>query len=386
MAESWKFVVEAGPHDRTLCPVSVKLPHAQAAGLMVELTEAKTRKKIPCQVLEEGEDALLIWMAHGLKAGRKQTVIGRLIAPVVRKPMIELRDYPNRGKVDVLDAGEVFTAYHYGRQWVRPFLHPLIGPSGVSVTRHWPIKKNVKGEHRDHPHHKSVWVAYGECGKVDNWSEEAGHGWQRHQRFLALDSGAVMGRLTALNYWCYPDERKQFEEVRELRFYRVGAGTRLLDIRVTFRMTEGPVTFRDTKEGGLISVRVASAMEVANGGRIENGFGGINEEETWGKPAPWCDYSGKVNGRPAGIALCDHPANPRYPTGWHVRDYGLMTANCFAWKYYRPEAVAPGDMEFNEGQETTWRYRLCVHRGNAQSAHVAQRFIDFAMPPKVRME
>lgn len=281
--------------------------------------------------------------------------------------------------------GELFTAYHYGSRWARPFFYPVRGPGGVCVTRHWPIKQRVKGEHRDHPHHKSLWVAYGECGAVDNWSEEPGHGWQRHQGFLALDSGPVAGRVTALNHWCYPDGRKQFEEVRTVCVYHLGAPERLLDVRVTFRMTEGPVTFHDTKEGGLVSVRVASAMDVRNGGRIENAFGGVNEAETWGQPAPWCDYSGKVEGRRLGLAICDHPANPRYPTGWHVRNYGLMTANCFAWKHYRPEANTSGDMTFGAGQETTWRYRLYLHRGDAQAGQVAQRFLDFAMPPGISL-
>ena len=150
-----------------------------------------------------------------------------------------------------------------------------------------------------------------------------------------------------------------------------------------FRMTESPVVFRDTKEGGLVSVRVASSMDVRNGGRIENAYGGINEHETWGQPAPWCDYSGPVGVETAGIAVFDHKDNPRYPTGWHVRDYGLMTANCFAWKYYRPDAKVKGDMAFKKGQKTSWRYRLYIHKGNARQGKVAQRFHDFIAPPRV---
>jgi hypothetical protein len=53
--------------------------------------------------------------------------------------------------------------------------------------------------------------------------------------------------------------------------------------------------FGDTKEAGLISVRVASSMEgKREQGLIENAFGGRREPETWGKPSPWCHYSGPV--------------------------------------------------------------------------------------------
>ena len=30
-----------------------------------------------------------------------------------------------------------------------------------------------------------------------------------------------------------------------------------------------------------------------------------------------------------GIAILNHPASFRYPTYWHVRDYGLFAANPF---------------------------------------------------------
>jgi hypothetical protein len=34
------------------------------------------------------------------------------------------------------------------------------------------------------------------------------------------------------------------------------------------------------------------------------------------QPARWAALAGKIDGRPAGFALFDHPANPRYPTPW----------------------------------------------------------------------
>jgi hypothetical protein len=247
------------------------------------------------------------------------------------------------------------------------------------------VNGKVKGEHKDHKHHKSIWVAYGECDDVDNWSEEPGHGWQRHQGFDELVSGPVFGQITARNDWCARDGKKQFEEVRKMRFFALPEGDRLFEMEVNFAMTEKAVTFHDTKEGGLVSVRVASSMDVRNGGRIENGYGGINEGETWGKKAPWCDYSGKVDGRRVGIAVMDHEDNPRYPTQWHVRDYGLMTANCFAWKYYRPEAGVVGDMAFDKGAATTWRYRIYIHRGNTATGNVARQFFNFIAPPAVAL-
>jgi len=377
--------VESGEHDRIQCPVSVELPvdYADCAG--VELRDAKTKQVVPCQLVPSRGGTRLSWLVNGLKAGQAQALTVRPAEAPSPGRGVVIEEDRGEHKVDVLIDGTQFTSYHYGREWVRPFLYPVIGPQGAQVTRNWPITEGVAGEHKDHKHHKSIWVAYGECGrgKVDNWAEEEGHGWQRHERFLRQVSGPVFGDLVAKNAWCTPAERKQFEEVRAMRFYALPRGERLMDVTVTFRMTEGPITFYDTKEGGLISVRVASSMDVRNGGRIENGYGGVGEAETWGKHAPWCDYSGLVDGKHVGIAIMDHETNPRYPTGWHVRGYGLMTANCFASRHYRPEAKVKGDMAFKKGQRTTWRYRLLIHKGDAKQGKVRDHFLNFVAPPAV---
>ena len=292
-------------------------------------------------------------------------------------------DAPRDGRLDVVLSGKRFTSYHYGAKWVRPFLHPIAGPYGTRVTRNWPMDRSVPGETHDHHHHKSLWVAHGKCDDVNNWNEEAGHGYQRHRSFLSVVSGPVYGEFKAKLDWCDAKDRKRFEETRHMRFYAVSGGEGLFDVCVSFHMTDKQVVFRDTKEGGLLSVRVASAMDVTRGGRIENAYGGVNENETWGKNAPWCDYSGMVDGRHVGIAVLDHETNPRYPTGWHVRNYGLMTANCFAWSHYRPEAKVKGDMAFPKNSTTSWRYRIYVHKGDAAKGKVRNRFIDYIAPPSV---
>ena len=60
---------------------------------------------------------------------------------------------------------------------------------------------------------------------------------------------------------------------------------RIVDVTAGFDARYGEVHFGDTKEAGLISVRVASPMEGKRGqGLIENAFGGHGEAETWGRP------------------------------------------------------------------------------------------------------
>ena len=116
--------------------------------------------------------------------------------------------------------------------------------------------------------------------------------------------------------------------------YAPAPDARILDIAVTFHATEGPVRFGDTKEGAMLSVRVASSMDADADGTIENAYGGRGETECFGKRAQWMDYAGPVDGNTVGVAVFDHPSSFRYPTYWHMRNYGLMHANPFAWREF----------------------------------------------------
>lgn len=69
--------------------------------------------------------------------------------------------------------GQLFTEYYF-KDVPRPYFYPVIGPTGKSVTRHWPMK-DVENEEQDHIHHRSLWYAHGDVNGHDFWSEESGH-------------------------------------------------------------------------------------------------------------------------------------------------------------------------------------------------------------------
>jgi hypothetical protein len=144
------------------------------------------------------------------------------------------------------------------------------------------------------------------------------------------------------------------------------------------------VTLGDTKEG-MFALRPASTMEVARGlgGRIENSRGGVNEKETWGKRAEWCDYSGPVGDAKVGLAILDHPANFRHPTYWMVRDYGLFACNPFGVRAYTGDPTQDGSYAIPAGGELTFRYRVLVHEGDAAQAGLADLWAAYATPATV---
>jgi hypothetical protein len=105
---------------------------------------------------------------------------------------------------------------------------------------------------------------------------------------------------------------------------------------------------------------------------------GPTDDKTWGKHGEWCDYYGPVQGKTVGIAIFDNPRNPRHPTTWHVRDYGLFAANPFGLHDFEKKPKDAGDLTIEPGKTVTFRYRVYLHEGDTKTAGVAERYKDYA--------
>ena len=95
----------------------------------------------------------------------------------------------------------------------------------------------------------------------------------------------------------------------------------------------------------------------------------------WGKRAKWISYSGKVKDKLLGIAMFDHPKNPRHPTNWHARSYGLCSANIFGKRHFErlPDKSA-GNYILKKGQSLTFRYRLYWHAGKGEAKKIEAQY------------
>jgi hypothetical protein len=361
-------------------PIRITLPAAAAsAGGALVLVDTASGQRIPAQRDGAGSVVAVVGPLQGERRFRLES--GEVDGHDVK---VE-RAGPHRTEIRI--GGELFTAYEHDPAIARPFFYPLIGPTGQTVTRHYPMKQDVPDETKDHKHHRSMWSAYGELNGADNWSEEKNHGRQVPQGEPERTSGPAFGRLIARNRWVTSDGKPQLDEQRTLTVYNVGPERRLFDYEITFTATGGDVLFGDTKEGGILSFRVASSMDAKAKGRIENSAGGVGEKECWGKPASWCDYSGPVAGQTVGIAVMDHPGNFRSPVRWHVRDYGLMTTNCFGDSTFAGEEKGHrGEYTLRNGQSLTFRYRVLLHRGAAGEGGVASAYAGYTQPPTIRVE
>lgn len=310
-------------------------------------------------------------------------VLGLLAAGLQSCASLE-KDRPKEGGVNISDrdgklmieiGGHPFAEYHY-QNVPKPFLYPVLGPGGAPLTRDWPMK-DVPSEDHDHPHHRSLWYAHGDINGQDFWSESDKAGKTVQEKLELIKSGPEMGMFRTLNKLVARDGKVICTDERTFRFYN-RTDQRLFDFEITVRASEGPVTFGDTKEGTM-AVRVAESMRLkqpkgkAGQGHIVNSEG-LRDDDTWGKRAAWCDYYGPVHDQILGIAIFDHPGNPRYPTWWHVRDYGLFAANPFGLHDFEKKPAGTGSLSIPNGGSITFRYRFYLHKGNDKDADVAGQY------------
>ena len=298
------------------------------------------------------------------------------------------------GRIDFRFLDQLATRYFVEPTQIKPYFWPLVTPSGVIVTRAWPMEKALPGGTTDHVHQKSAWFSYGDVipeglevapklpgiQGVDFWTEVPMHG-----RIVCVESSpAQNGSIVTRNEWRMPDGRIALIEKRTIAMYAMGPG-RLLIVTCDLCPQIAPITFGDTKEGA-IGVRVHDQLRTDFGkgkpvppaNKITNANGKQGEAECWGRKSDWCDYSGEIDGKSAGIAVFDDPRNsPR--ACWHVRSYGLMAGNPFGRdKSKFPDVAGRTDLvKLAKGEHLTLRYGIYTHDGNVQSGKVAEAFAQF---------
>ena len=375
------FTVNAGFHNRDGCPVSVNVNHPGVSQLhdhAVTLTDTASGAVISAQCYaDEGGATTLTWILDGLAAGESRTYT-LSEGSVAGETGVQLKEEAETITVTLNDRH--FTTFRYAKAQFRPYFFPVLGPNGREVTR-----GETSDISKDHVHHRSLYVAYGEVNDVDLWGEGSNSGRVVPQGFTQKQGGAVVGRLYTQNSWQTQAGEALMADVQNFRIYNLPEDAALLDLDLSFIASVGDVHFGDTKEGGIISIRVHPSMNASDGGKMENAFGGINEAETWGKRANWCDYSGVVDGTPVGIAVFDHIVNPRYPTYWHVRNYGLMGSNIFGGSSFERDPSKDGSYTLKQGEEMHFRFRVLIHAGDANVGKVAQKYHDFINPPVVEV-
>ncbi|MHC4601769.1 MAG: DUF6807 family protein, partial [Planctomycetota bacterium] len=303
------------------------------------LLEARTNPKDRVRALFEQR---LVW----------QEMVAKAQAARIKRRGVKIHQGEKKLKVEI--NGTLFTEYNF-KDGPFPYFYPVIGPTGEPVIRHWPMKEG-ENEAKDHKHHRSLWYTHGEVNGYDFWQGRNDR--IVHDKFIRVSSGRKVGIIHSKNKWVAANGKVVCTDTRKHRFYSRADG-QMMDFEITIHASEGKVVMGDTKEGSM-AIRLAPTMRLrgeVGKGHIVNSEG-VRDKATWGKRAAWCDYYGPVKGETVGVAIFDHPKNPKHPTWWHVRDYGLFTANPFGVHNFESKPKGTGDITIPSGQSLTFRYRF----------------------------
>jgi len=287
--------------------------------------------------------------------------------------------------------GELVTNYIVN-QANKPYMWPFIGPTGKPMTRAYPMER-VDGEQFDHPHHRSIWFGHQNVGGFDTWLElrtgteknlddkklaefKKKMGRTIHREFSRLDASDKRALIKTKNDYVGSNGEKLMSDERTI-IIRKNRNQVVLDFDITLIAEYGDIEIGDIKDAG-VNVRIPSVMALkeGKGGRIINSEG-IRDGDTWSKRAAWVDYHGPLEGEHVGIAFFNHPSSFRHPTPWHVRDYGLFTANAFGFNSL-DKSREDKSFTLTDGTRLLLKHRIIFHKGDTEKAKIAEAYEKYA--------
>ena len=270
------------------------------------------------------------------------------------KRQLPIRTQKTEGGIEVYVGDELFSGTRvteYG-----PVIFPICAPGGAQVVRGYPFEENP-GESKDHPHHRSCWLAHGDVNGHDFWHDP------NAKVVLVSEKAAQESETAAVIQWDAEwrvGDEVLVEEKRVMRFTATPSSRRIEFMIELVPAGGKTVTFGDTKEGSF-ALRLAPSLKVDGGalarGRLENADG-LMGRSVWGQPADWVMAEGPLDGRLVRVTMRDHPENVRYPTWWHARTYGLLAANPFGRQAFQGAHAPSGAIELSE--ETPLRLRYVI--------------------------
>ncbi|MDE0959204.1 MAG: PmoA family protein [Planctomycetota bacterium] len=259
----------------------------------------------------------------------------------------------------------------------RPCLFPIHSPAGSMVLRRHPIEAAGSGEQQDHPHHAGSWIAHGSIDGHDFWHGEETQQIPRDWSSFLLDDGKILLASGKLD-WMAGDQ-KVLEEIRTYDF-RVEDRLHRIEIWSLWKPGgEESVRIGDTKEG-TFALRLTPTLRIDGPVAAGHGFNsnGQTGSQIWGKRARWVAYSGPVDGQQVTVAFLDHEDNPRHPTWWHARTYGLFAANPFGQHDFEKKPAGAGDLLIGPGEDLFFRHQLLIFDGSVSAERIEQEWIRFS--------
>jgi hypothetical protein len=317
-----------------------------------------------------------------LRAGGRSraAALGLLVGGVVllgvhaSKPRVALARDDGSGRLTVIVDGRDALVFRYGPDLDLVHYWPMRSPSGRNML----VEKT-----EPYPHHRSFWFAdtvrpaggardisfynglYSGAKTISGDYVAPFRDRVRFASFGRLEAAKGRAVVEAKLVW-ESEGRAIIDEARRLVVHALGGGEYLLDLTWTLTPSGPDVTFTsDDVHYAWPYVRLDPAWSGDRGGRILSDSGAAGEKATTMKPALWIDYSNTVDGLAEGVAVFQFPDGAVHR--WLTREYG-----CFGPR--RPDDRSGKPFTLKAGEALTQRVGVLVHRGDAVSGRVRERY------------
>lgn len=373
------LVVAAHKNVRIDAPACVGLSIAidEARSVRLVETTGNQERPVPSQI-ESGTPSRLWWIVRGeTPAGSKRSyridrgaaVAGSVVSVDRRPGSLVVRV----GESNVLQYNSAHVEpsagadARYGRN---AFIHPCWSPSGTVVTDQFPP---------DHLHQSGIFLAHTKTefeGRTPNfWDLLGGTGLVRFKKVQDTAGGPVFGEIQVEQEHVdltVPEGKVALVETWGLRVWNLGgreAGYWICDLVSTMRCaTSSTLRLKEYHYGGL-ALRGARSWDDKHA-RVSTSDG--KDRITGNHTRPnWCDLSGPVGDRTAGITLMTHPDNFRAPEPLRIHP-------TMPYMVYSPSHL--GDWEITPATPHVSRYRFVFHDGDLPAATANRLWLDFADP------
>lgn len=271
-------------------------------------------------------------------------------------------------------AGRERLRWHGRPNAPRPFFFPLVGPAGRSLSR--------MGHPADptHDHHRSLFLGHHDVAGVSFWADgprDVPGPTIRQDAWLHYQDGSDDAAIAVDLGW-YDAHKVRLIKHQLIAVVRpLAEGECFVELQSTFVPELDELTLGKTNFG-FFGLRVAASLSALyGGGKLTNSEGNSGEAAIFQQPARWVDTSGPIaDGIEEGVTWFDHPANPRHPARWHVRDDGWFSpAFCQRDAYVLRKNFPP-----------TVRYGLHLHRGPHDAERAAATFAAFSASAAWKLE